>query len=64
MAAGYFYAGTFAAWPAAGAPGVYPGQAHFYMMRALPIDYMAAGLPGAILGYYRGFWWSLQSHES
>jgi hypothetical protein len=62
-AAGYFYAGTLAPWPPAGATGVYPGQAYFYMMRALPIDYIAAGVPGAILGYYGAFWWSAHSHE-
>ena len=39
----------------------YPGHPGFFMARALPIDYVAAGIPGAILGYYGGFRWSLHS---
>jgi hypothetical protein len=31
---------------------VYPGQAVSAFGRALPIDYIAGGVPGAILGYY------------
>jgi hypothetical protein len=61
-AAGCFYAASQPDWPL-GKPGFFPGQAHFFMMRALPLDYIAAGIPGALLGYYHGFWWSLHSHE-
>ena len=61
-AVGCFYASGEAGWPA-GNPGFFPGQAHFFMMRALPLDYIAAGVPGVLLGYYHGFWWSLHSHE-
>jgi hypothetical protein len=32
-------------------------------MRALPIDYVTAGVPGAILGLYWGFAWALGSEE-
>jgi hypothetical protein len=32
--------------------GVYPGQSVTGFGRALPIDYIAGGVPGAILGYY------------
>ena len=42
---------------------VYPGHAPFFAMRALPIDYMTAGVPGAILGLYWGLAWSLGSVE-
>jgi hypothetical protein len=41
----------------------YPGHAGFFTMRALPIDYITAGIPGAILGYYAAFRWSLHSPE-
>ena len=44
-------------------PCPYPGQTGFVMMRALPIDYMSAGIPGAILGYYVGLLWALHSAE-
>jgi hypothetical protein len=43
-------------------PG-YPGHAPFFAMRALPIDYLTAGVPGAILGLYYGLSWSLGSLE-
>jgi hypothetical protein len=39
----------------------YPGHPAFFMARALPIDYTAAGIPGTILGYYAAFRWSLHS---
>jgi len=42
---------------------VYPGHAPFFAMRALPIDYLTAGVPGAILGLYYGLSWSLGSWE-
>jgi hypothetical protein len=41
--------------------GLYPGEPGFFMARALPIDYISAGIPGAILGYYAGFRWSLHT---
>jgi hypothetical protein len=41
----------------------YPGHAPFFAMRALPIDYLTAGGPGAILGYYWGFAWAVGSAE-
>lgn len=40
---------------------LYPGQAPYFAMRALPIDYLTVGVPGAILGYYWGFGVSLSS---
>jgi hypothetical protein len=46
-----------------GRPPLYPGHPGFYTMRALPIDYITAGIPGAILGYYGAFHWSLHSPE-
>jgi hypothetical protein len=61
-AVGCFYAASQSDWPL-GKPGFFPGQAHFFMNRALPIDYITAGIPGVLLGYYHGFWWSLHSHE-
>ncbi len=45
------------------APAPIPGHAGFFAMRALPIDYISAGVPGAILGFYAGFRWSLHSQE-
>jgi hypothetical protein len=42
---------------------MYPGHASFFAMRALPIDYFTAGVPGAILGFYSAFRWSMHSHE-
>jgi hypothetical protein len=43
---------------------LFPGHAPFYTMRALPIDYLTAGVPGAILGLYWSLNWSLNSDES
>ncbi len=40
-----------------------PGHAALFIARALPITYMGAGVPGAILGYYAAFRWSLHSAE-
>jgi hypothetical protein len=40
-----------------------PGHVPFFAMRALPIDYAAAGIPGAIFGFYGGFRWAMSSHE-
>jgi hypothetical protein len=37
----------------------FPGHAPYFAMRALPIDYLTAGVPGAILGLYYGFAWAL-----
>jgi hypothetical protein len=37
----------------------FPGHAPYFAMRALPIDYLTAGVPGAILGLYWGFAWAL-----
>ena len=42
---------------------IYPGQGGYFLSRALPIDFIVAGIPGAILGYYAAFRWSLTSHE-
>mgnify|MGYP001550774390 CR=1 FL=1 len=50
---GYLYA--------AGYPGVYPGHAGSVFPRALPIDFFAAGIPGAISGYYAAFHVALHS---
>jgi hypothetical protein len=41
----------------------FPGHAPFFALRALPIDYLTAGVPGAILGLYWGFAWALGSEE-
>jgi hypothetical protein len=41
----------------------FPGHAPYFAMRALPIDYLTAGVPGAILGLYWGFAWALGSEE-
>jgi hypothetical protein len=41
----------------------YPGHISFFALRALPIDYFTAGVPGAIFGYYAGFRWALHSAE-
>jgi hypothetical protein len=48
---GYYWGSTL--------PPVFPGQATFFMMRALPVDYFTAGMAGAIIGYYLGFRWLL-----
>lgn len=50
-------------WYGAGRVPSYPGHAGFFAMRALPIDYITAGIPGAILGYYGAYRWSLHSTE-
>ena len=44
-------------------PPMYPGHSGFFATRALPIDYMTAGIPGAILGYYTAFRWTLNPPE-
>ncbi|HVX84552.1 MAG TPA: hypothetical protein VH253_07025 [Phycisphaerae bacterium] len=59
-AAGYLYA---AGYPGLTGPQAYPGHPGIFFARALPIDYFAAGVPGAISGFYTAFHWSLQSHE-
>jgi hypothetical protein len=41
----------------------FPGHAPYFAMRALPIDYLTAGVPGAILGLYWGFAWALGTEE-
>ena len=41
----------------------YPGHLSFFALRALPIDYFTAGIPGAIFGYYAGFRWALHSAD-
>lgn len=60
-AVGYLYAAHF---PGISGLQAYPGHPGVFFPRALPIDYFAAGIPGAISGFYTGFHWSLQSHES
>jgi hypothetical protein len=42
---------------------MYPGVPGFFVGRALPIDFICAGIPGAILGYYGGFRWTLHSED-
>ncbi|MGN6368172.1 MAG: hypothetical protein ACTHN5_07935 [Phycisphaerae bacterium] len=44
--------------------GVYPGFGGSFFTRALPIDFIATGIPGAILGYYAAIQWSLHSDET
>ena len=44
--------------------GMYPGSGGAFVTRALPIDFIATGIPGAILGYYAGIQWSLHSDDS
>jgi hypothetical protein len=43
----------------------FPGHIGFPPARCLPMDYVAAGIPGAILGYYSGLRWRIHSlvHE-
>jgi len=48
-------------WLTAGYAIVYPGHAGLYFGNALPIDYMSAGVPGAIFGYYLALHWDLHS---
>ena len=44
--------------------GIYPGYGGSFFTRALPIDFIATGVPGAILGYYTAIQWSLHSDDS
>jgi hypothetical protein len=44
--------------------GMYPGYGGAFITRALPIDFIAAGIPGAILGYYYAVHWSLHSDDT
>jgi hypothetical protein len=44
--------------------GFYPGYGGSFFTRALPIDFIAMGVPGAILGYYTAIQWSLHSDDS
>jgi len=44
--------------------GIFPGYGGLFITRALPIDFIAAGIPGAILGYYAALRWSLHSDDS
>jgi hypothetical protein len=62
----------FLAVPATGAIGYlltanylpkYPGHPGLFFARALPIDYIAAGIPGAILGFYMAYHWDLHSRS-
>jgi len=48
-------------WLTAGTAVVYPGHAGLYFGNALPIDYMSAGVPGAMFGYYLALHWDLHS---
>ncbi|HUO09725.1 MAG TPA: hypothetical protein VM008_15565 [Phycisphaerae bacterium] len=45
-------------------PGQFPGYGGAFVTCALPIDFVATGIPGAILGYYTAIQWSLHSHDS
>ena len=45
----------------AGGAMVYPGEAGSAAMRALPVDYISAGVPGAIVGYYMGLQFRLHA---
>jgi hypothetical protein len=60
-AAGYLLASGY---PGLAAPGGYPGHPGLFFPRALPIDFFAAGIPGAITGYYLGFHVNLQSPDA
>ncbi len=60
-AAGYLYASGY---PGLISPSGYPGHPGNFFPRALPIDFFAAGLPGAISGYYFAFHVTLNSGES
>jgi hypothetical protein len=59
-AVGFLYA---SAYPGLTGAMAYPGHPAIFFARALPIDYFAAGVPGAISGFYTAFHWALQSHE-
>ena len=52
-AVGYYFASTTV---------YYPGHAATNLARALPMDYISAGLPGAILGYYTSVRTHLHQH--
>ncbi len=43
----------------------YPGHIGLALARGLPIDYISAGIPGAVLGYYTGLRWQIHQmiHE-
>ena len=43
----------------------YPGHVGLALSRGLPMDYVAAGIPGAVLGYYTGLRWQIHQiiHE-
>jgi hypothetical protein len=43
----------------------YPGQVMLAPARALPMDYLAAGIPGAVFGYYSSLKWQIHQivHE-
>ena len=49
---GYYRAASTYMPPSPIVPGVYPGHAAVNMARALPIDYIVAGVPGAIAGVH------------
>jgi hypothetical protein len=42
----------------------YPGHAGLVFGNALPIDYICAGIPGAIFGYYLALHWDLHSRAT
>jgi hypothetical protein len=42
----------------------YPGHAGMFFGNALPIDYVCAGIPGAIFGYYLALHWDLHSRAT
>jgi hypothetical protein len=44
-------------------PGHAPDHSPGLVMRALPIDYLTVGVPGAILGLYWGLAWALGTEE-
>jgi hypothetical protein len=56
-AVGYYLGGLHPAF-------IYPGQGGYFISRALPVDFIVAGVPGVILGYYAAHRWSLTSHET
>lgn len=67
-AVGYLITAHLTAADLAAAPGahhilIYPGHVALFIARTLPITYIASGVPGAILGYYTAFRWSLHSAE-
>jgi hypothetical protein len=60
-AAGYLYA---SGQPGLISPSGYPGHPGNFFPRALPIDFFAAGMPGAISGYYFAFHVTLNGGDS